>query len=166
MVALTTIDRMSSGPHIREEAMRGFEISRVWQAGTIGLALLAAACGGGGDATGPGGPTAGTYQLVSTNGDMVPAIEQTEHCSPSRFKDGFLTLTADGGWQMSVELDDETGSHVAQDHGQYQQDGGDLSFDSVQFGDSFDGEIEGQQVVVHYDFCANGVADTDFEFER
>jgi hypothetical protein len=131
------------------------------------LGLLAGACGGGGDATGPGGgSTAGTYQLVTTNGDRVPAIEEVEHCSPTRFKDGFLTLTSDGRWQFSVEADDETGSHVMQDHGQYQQDGADLSLDSGLYGDSFDGEIDGGQVVLHYDFCANGVADTDLGFEK
>jgi len=147
--------------------MKGFDLERAWRYSVVGALLVAGACGGGSDATGPGGGnTAGTYQLVRTNGDPVPAIVQTEHCTPTRFNDGFITLTADGSWQFSIETDDEAGSHRAQDHGQYERDGADLVFNSIQYGDSFDGEIEGGQLVLHYDYCANGEADTDFEFER
>jgi hypothetical protein len=142
-------------------------LSRGRTLAALGFTLIVAgACGGGGDnATGPGGSTGGTYNLVRTNGDRVPAIEQVEDCSPSRFREGTLTLTADGDWHVSVKGDDERGPQVMSDQGKYERDGGDLSFESPEWGD-FDGEIDGNQVVLHYDFCENGVADIDFEFQR
>jgi hypothetical protein len=147
--------------------MKGFDLERAWRYSVAGALLVAGACGGGHDATGPGGgTTAGTYDLVSTNGNQVPAIEQAEGCTPTRFSSGAMTLTADGGWQLRVEADDETGAHVLSDHGQYTRDGTELQFESAVDGSTAFGDIEDDWVVIHYDFCFNGEADTDFEFQR
>lgn len=150
-----------------EGDMKGFDLERAWRYSVVGALLVAGACGGH-DNTGPGGggSTAGSYDLASTNGNDVPTIEQAEGCTPSRFDGGTMTLTADGDWQLRVEFDDETGNHVLADHGQYTQDGTELQFESGQDGSTAFGDIEDGWVVIHYDFCFNGEADTDFEFQR
>jgi hypothetical protein len=130
--------------------------------------LVTAACGGDGDGgTGPGGGSlAGTYELVGINEDGLPEDEQIEGCTWSTFTGGSIVLNEGGTWQFTIAFDDETGEHLLQDNGQYRRDGLDLEFASAQFGDEFEGEIEGDLVVLYYDFCANGVADIDFVFEK
>lgn len=150
--------------------MRWFELNRVCRGLPVLAALfLAAACGGGdgNGGTGPGGGSlAGSYQLVGINEDGLPEEEQMENCTSSVFTGGSMVLNGNGTWQFAINWEDETGAHVLQDGGQFQGQAADLSFASAQYGDQFDGAIEDELVVLYYDFCANGVADIDFVFEK
>lgn len=149
--------------------MRWFELQRVWRTLPMLAVVLAGACGGGDDdgGTGPGGgPLAGTYEMVGVNEDGLPETEQMEDCTPTLFDSGSLSLGENGSWQFEVNVEDETGAWTLGDGGEYQRDGADLMFASAQYGDQFEGEIEGDLVVLYYDFCANGEADIDLVFER
>lgn len=148
--------------------MRWFELQRMGRMLPVVGLLLAGACGGGDGGTGPaGGGLSGTYELVGINEDGLPEVEQVENCSPARFTSGSMVLDEDGNFEFSILYDDENGQDGFQDHGQFQRHGdADLSFDSEAWGDRFNGEIEGDLVVLYYDFCANGVADIDFVFEK
>ena len=89
-----------------------------------------------------------------------------ENCTPTLFDSGSLSLGENGFWQFAVNVEDENGAWTLRDGGEYQRDGADLMFASAEYGDQFEGEIEGDLVVLYYDFCANGEADIDFVFER
>ena len=149
--------------------MRGIELRRAWMMLAWWSAVgVAAACGGGSDAgSGPdGGALGGTYRLVGINDDALPALAQMENCTPSRFAGGSMALATDGSWQMSITWDDENGDHVLRDHGRYQSPDDDLSFDSDEYGDGFEGAIDGELVVFSYDFCSDGHEDVDLVFAK
>lgn len=147
--------------------MRWFELQRMWRTLPVAGLLLAGACGGGDGGTGPGGNgLSGTYELVGINEDGVPEEEQVENCLPALFTSGSMALDGDGNFELSILYENQDGQDGFQDHGRFQRDGDDLSFDSEAWGDRFDGEVEGDLVVLYYDFCANGVADIDFVFEK
>lgn len=148
--------------------MRWFELQRMWRTLPVAGLLLAGACGGGDAGTGPGGGAlSGTYQLMGINEDGLPEVAQMEDCSPARFTSGSMVLDEDGNFELSIVYDDEGGQAGFEDHGQFQRQGdAGLSFDSEAWGDRFDGEIDGDLVVLYYDFCTNGEADIDFVFEK
>ncbi len=150
--------------------MSWLELIRTWRRYPVVAALvLAVACGGGDGGTGPGGggALAGTYELVGINEDGLPEEEQVENCMPAVFTNGSMTLDEDGNFQLSVDYENMEGPDGFQDHGGFQRDGGtDLSFDSEAWGDHFEGEVEGDLVVLYYDFCTNGGADIDLVFEK
>lgn len=78
-----------------------------------------------------------------------------------------MVLDEDGNFELSITYENEEGPDGFTDHGQFQRDGNTgLSFESEAWGDRFEGEIEDDLVVLYYDFCANGVADIDFVFEK
>jgi hypothetical protein len=150
--------------------MRWFELKRMWRTLPVSAGLvLAVACGGDNDGgTGPGGGSlSGSYQLVGVDEDGLPEVIQVENCGPARFTSGSMTLDEDGNFELSIVYDDEEGPDGFQDHGRFQRQGDtDLSFSSVAWGDQFAGEVDGDLVVLYYDFCANGVYDIDFVFEK
>ncbi len=148
--------------------MRWLELQRMWRTLPVAGLLLAGACGGGDGGTGPGGNgLSGTYELVGINEDGVPEQEQVENCLPALFTSGSMVMDEDGNFELSILYQDESGQDGFQDHGRFRRQGDtDLSFDSEAWGDQFDGEVEGDLVVLYYDFCANGVADIDFVFEK
>jgi hypothetical protein len=146
--------------------MYGFEVMRAGRLAVMGALLLCGACGGdSGAGPGGGGNVEGNFDLTGINNTAVPAIVQTEDCSPVRFVSGTLTM-GDGDWSMDVEMEDEDGPSFLQDHGGYEQDGSELGFQSVAFGDRFEGELEEGLVVLYYDYCSNGEHDVDLVFER
>jgi hypothetical protein len=72
-----------------------------------------------------------------------------ENCSPALFTGGSMVLDGDGNFELSVLYEDEDGQDGFQDHGQFHRQGDtDLSFDSQAWGGRFDGEIEGDLVVL------------------
>jgi hypothetical protein len=149
--------------------MRWIELRRAWMMLAWWYAIgLAAACGGGKDGgTLPdGGALPGTYRLAGINDDAAPALAQMENCTPSRFAAGSMGMDPDGTWQMAINWDDETGNHVLRDHGRYQRAQDDLSFDSAEYGDGFEGAVDGELVLLHYDFCSNSQADVDLAFAK
>ena len=151
--------------------MRWLELQRMWRTLPVAAGMLLAAACGGGDGNGGNGPggdaLAGTYQLVGINEDGLPEEEQMENCGPARFTSGSMVLGEEGNFEFSIAYDDENGQDGFQDHGEFQRHGDtDLSFDSEAWGDHFEGEIEGDLVVLYHDFCTNGQADIDFVFEK
>lgn len=144
--------------------MHGFDWRRMARAAAAGIALLCGACGSDGAGPGGGDGVDGTYELVGINNTDVPAVVQMEACSPSRFVSGSLSLGT-GHWQVSVQIEDETGTHWLEDEGNYERDGIELAFESQVYGDWFDGELEDGLVVLYYDFCSNGEHDIDLVFE-
>jgi hypothetical protein len=76
-------------------------------------------------------------------------------------------LPTDGTYSLSVEYEQFGDPDGWQDNGTFQRhENGDLSFDSEAWGDHFAGEVDGDLVVLYYDFCTNGVADIDLVFEK
>ena len=104
--------------------------------------------------------------MVGINEDGLPEEEQMEECTSTLFQGGSLALSGNGTWEFAIDVADENGEWTLQDGGRYESDGVDLQFASAAYGDQFEGEIEGDLVVLYYDFCANGVADIDLVFER
>jgi hypothetical protein len=145
--------------------MHSFELTRVLRIVAVCSALLAGACGGGGDSVaGPGGgDDGGTYDLVGVNDQGIPAEVQLEICALLEYRGGTLRLSGDGQWALNVQI---TNQDDLNDHGQVQQHDDKLTFRSAQFGDTFSGEINGGQVIIDYDFCADGQFDSEFEFEK
>ncbi len=137
--------------------------------------LLATACGGGDGPTAPGGNGGngggggieGTYDLVNLGGRVsLPIDLQIEACPMVRFLGGGLRLYGDGTWEMVVKLQDESGPTELSDQGSFEQNGSDLSFESEDYGDSFEGSVDGTVVKFDYDYCPNGETDIQFWFQR
>jgi hypothetical protein len=146
--------------------MRWIQLPRIWRTLQVAAALLAGACGGDAGSGPGGGGRDATYDLVGVNGGGLPEVVQVENCRVNRFTSGLLELNEDGTFELDVVYDNDEGQDGFQDHGQFHDRGdGDLSFLSEAWGDRFEGEIDGDLVVLYYDFCTNGVADTEFAFE-
>jgi hypothetical protein len=133
--------------------------------------LLAAACGGGDKGpTGPGGgngPGTDTWRLVALGRAGLPADAQLEDCTLTRFYSGQLDLTQNGGWQIKLQVHDDTGDWGYLDKGKYQEnaDGETVSFQSQISGLTYRGTYDGTDLAIMYDWCANGVPDVQLVFE-
>jgi hypothetical protein len=131
--------------------------------------LLCGACGGGDGGTGPGGGggagLAGAYDLVGINNTEVPAVVQIENCDIVRFMGGSLEV-GNGSWELDVNLQFEYGNDRLVDGGTFERDGDLLEFESAQYGDRFEGELDGGVVWLYYDWCSDGNHDVDLVFER
>jgi hypothetical protein len=132
------------------------------------LVALAAACGGGDGATGPGGGgLAGNYALVGANDEAVPTVVTSEVCSPAQILSGEMSMSPDGRWEMRFDWRDEDGQQWTGDHGRFQQAGDQLEFVSEAWGDRFEGEVDGGLVWFYYDFCNdNQGEDLDLAWSR
>lgn len=154
--------------------MRWLELRRAWPVAAFWSAVcLTAAVGGRShgeedprDAIGAAGSLDGTYQLVSIDDEGVPAIAQMENCTPSRFRGGSMRLARDGTWRFAIDWNDENGAHLLRDQGRYRLASVGLSLHSDQYGDGFGGSIEGDVVVLSYDFCGDGHPDVELVFAK
>ncbi len=134
----------------------------------LGLALLAAACGGGDhNPTGPGGGLTGTWTLVGINEDGLPESEPYNF-GTADFQSGTLRLSQDGQWEMTINYDhlEQNESRQLEDYGQYGQEDEDLSFASEAYGDHIEGGVDDGYVYMIYDFDGDGAYETEFTFER
>jgi hypothetical protein len=75
-------------------------------------------------------------------------------------------MSADGSWSMAIELVrwDRRERRTLRDHGEYEQDGGELFFVSDVNDDQFTGRLEGDDVRIAYDFDDDGEYDTELTF--
>src|SRR5262245_45643226 len=92
----------------------------------VALGCLVAACGGGKDATGPGGGTgglAGDYVLIGAGGNAVPTVVNSDVCGANEIDNGSLTLGTDGSYEMRFDWQDENGPNYSSDHGRYRVQG-------------------------------------------
>ncbi len=107
------------------------------------LALATAACGG--DDNGPSGPSApapapadvsGTYHLTGLRtlgnlgggGSGLPVTFSDGGGSTLRFNSGFLTLNADGTYELEVEAEFNGGGVTMDDQGTYDVSGSSIDF--------------------------------------
>jgi hypothetical protein len=139
--------------------------SGILAAGTA--VLLAAACGGGDNhPTGPGGGGMDTYDLVALGHAGLPADAELEDCMLTRFYSGGLQVDAVGNWQILLQVHDESGDWGYMDQGQVEVDGTTVWFDSQVSGVSYQGAVDGTEVRIMYDWCANGVPDVQLVFDQ
>lgn len=82
------------------------------------------------------------------------------------FRRGSLQMSADGSWEMSIDfVHSEWGESLTmRNYGEYEQDGRELFFVSDANDDEFEGLLEGDAVLIAYDFDGDGVCDTEFGF--
>ncbi|HEX6107390.1 MAG TPA: hypothetical protein VFZ26_17510 [Gemmatimonadales bacterium] len=140
----------------------------------LALVCLAAACGGS-DGDGPAGPgggggggVVGTYQLVGANGAALPAVVQSQACTPFQMLHGNLKLGADGRFEMRFDRIEADGQpDWTGDHGTWQQAGDELRFFSEAWGDQFEGEFWDGVLYLYYDLCSDGLgAELELAFAR
>jgi hypothetical protein len=136
-------------------------------------AVLAAACGGGKDGTGPsvngGGRYAGDYRLAGANDEAVPTVVTSDACAPARIVNGGLTVNRNGQWEMQFNWEDNTGAPIfLGDRGHWEEEiDGWVRFSSEQWGDSFEGELDEELMWIDYDFCSNDPpGDLELAFSR
>jgi len=152
----------------------GLDIIGKWRRSAAAwcVVCLVAACGGGG--TGPnggggggsGGGLDGDYQLIGANNQAVPTTVTSNTCGPARFTGGWLTLNADGTFEMDVSYTNDQGAPDGfQDHGRYHQNGAHVQFTSEAWGDEFEAEFNGAVMITQYDFCSdNQGAELELDF--
>jgi hypothetical protein len=133
--------------------------------------LMGVGCGGGDKSpTGPDGQGGGDpveFQLVSLGLAGLPADAQLEDCTLTRFYGGRIQIdTTTGGWQIKLQVHDNTGDWGYLDQGQTELDGDTVWFDSEVSGLSYEGTVNGRELKVMYDWCANGVPDVQLVFDR
>jgi hypothetical protein len=126
-------------------------------AACVSLGCLVAACGGGKDATGPGGggtgALAGDYVLIGAGGNTVPAVVNSDICGANEIDNGGLTLSTDGKYEMRFDWQDENGPNYSADHGRYRVQGNRVQFSSDAWGDEFEGQEAGGLLELTWDFC-------------
>jgi hypothetical protein len=120
--------------------------------------------GGGGNGGGPiGGGNegiAGEYQLVNYGGRVSLPIElQIESCPAVTFTGGGLTIYDNTTWYLTLDYTDANGADYLEDEGSLVQNGTALSFTSADYGDSFQGSVDGRVVKFDYDWCPDGQSD-------
>src|SRR5918994_1359760 len=90
---------------------------------TLPLMLIAvSACGDDDDS---GTTVTGQYDLTQVDGQDIPTSGE-ELGSEFTFSDGSITLDEDGGWTMSIEIEESTEIH--NDEGSYTAEDGDIEF--------------------------------------
>lgn len=134
---------------------------------------LAAGCGGGHSPVEPGGGDggggsggggnqgiAGDYTLVNYGGRVSLPIElQIENCPAVTFTGGELTIYDDDTWDLTLDYTSPNGADYLEDEGSLVQNGTALSLSSADYGDTFQGSVDGRVVKFDYDWCANGQSD-------
>lgn len=144
-------------------------LTRARTLATVCFTVVLAGCGGGDGNTGPGGGDnlQAAYSLQRVNHIDVPA-EAEMNWGTAGFRSGSLELSGDGTWQMEIRYDNiDSGERLTlTDNGDYHRDGGTLHLSSDQFGDEFDGGLDGDKITIKYDFDGNGAYESDFTFTR
>jgi hypothetical protein len=107
----------------------------------------------------------GEYELSEVNGDELPAAVE-EAGGTRTFTNGTITLDADGEWTLNVESDLDGVDEVLDDNGTYTSSDGNIDFSSDAFNDEFTGTLDGETLEIDYDRDGDGVAETDFTFNR
>jgi hypothetical protein len=121
--------------------------------------------GGGGNGNGGGGNggdqgIAGDYTLVNYGGRVSLPIElQIESCPAVTFTGGELTIYDDNTWDLTLDYTSPNGADYLEDEGSLVQNGTALSFSSANYGDSFQGSVDGRVVKFDYDWCPDGQSD-------
>jgi hypothetical protein len=84
----------------------------------------------------------------------------------TNFCRGSLRMSGDGSWEMSVDYvpQGRDESRTLRDYGEYEQDGCELFFVSDANDEAFEGVLEGNAVLIAYDFDGDGEYDTEFAF--
>jgi hypothetical protein len=82
------------------------------------------------------------------------------------FRRGSLQMSGDGSWEMFIDVvqPGRRGLRTLRDYGEYEQDGRELFFVSAANDEEFEGVLEGDAVLIAYDFDGDGVCDTEFTF--
>src|SRR6478672_7997688 len=136
--------------------------------------LMATACGGGDKSpTGPDNGAGGNqvkFQLVALGLAGLPADAEVEDCTLTRFYGGSLQIDPNSGeWQLSLKVHDKNyGDWGYKDEGASEGDGTIVWFDSQISGTSHEGAVnaDASEIKIMYDWCENGVADVQLEFDR
>lgn len=127
---------------------------------TLPLMLIAvSACGDDDDS---GTTVTGQYDLTQVDGQDIPTSGE-ELGSEFTFSDGSITLDEDGGWTMSIEIEESTEIH--NDEGSYTAEDGDIEFTSTTFGDDFSGTVDDGTLEITYDFDGEAGAESQLTFE-
>ncbi|HEU5170342.1 MAG TPA: hypothetical protein VFU46_07385 [Gemmatimonadales bacterium] len=114
---------------------------RFFNSALVMLALSAAACGGGDDATGPGptsGDVSGTYSLTAVRtlgnlgggGNGLPVTFIDGGGTHLTFESGTLVLGADGTFDLQVSATFGSSSVTMTDYGSYSVAGSSITFNS------------------------------------
>jgi hypothetical protein len=123
--------------------------------------------GGGGDVGGGDQGIAGEYQLVNYGGRVSLPIElQIEGCPAVTFTGGGLTIYDNDSWYLTLDYTDANGADYLEDEGSLVQNGTALSFTSADYGDTFQGSVDGRVVKFDYDWCPDGQSDMQPWFAR
>jgi hypothetical protein len=127
----------------------------------LALVLMAVpACGD--DDDDPGTTVTGQYDLTQLDGQDLPTTG--EELGPGfTFSDGSITLDEDGGWTMSIEIEESAGAY--NDQGTYTAEGSDIEFRSTTFGDDFGGTLVVGELQFNYDFDGEAGAESQLTFE-
>jgi hypothetical protein len=141
---------------------------RALTAATLAFAVAAAGCGDDDDPTGPGG-LQGTFALQSVDGETLPVTLEDDVGNVIVATGGTLVMADDGDWQMSITgTYNDDPEELLSDFGTYELDGDDVTFDSDEFFDQFDGTLsdDDDTVTIQYDGDGDGSPDTTFRFVR
>ena len=126
---------------------------------TLPLALVAVSACGDDDS---GTTVTGQYDLTQVDGQDLPV--SGEELGPEfTFTDGSITLDEDGGWTMSIEIEEST--DVYNDEGSYTAEDGDIEFTSTRFGEDFSGTVDDGTLEIDYDFDGEAEVGTQLTFE-
>jgi hypothetical protein len=126
---------------------------------TLPLMLIAvSACGDDDDS---GTTVTGQYDLTQVDGQDIPTSGE-ELGSEFTFSDGSITLDEDGGWTMSIEIEESTEIH--NDEGSYTAEDGDIEFTSTTFGDDFSGTVDDGTLEITYGFDGEAGAESQLTF--
>jgi hypothetical protein len=123
------------------------------------ILIAVSSCGGDDDS---GTTVTGQYDLTQVDGQDLPASGE-ELGSEFTFSDGSITLDEDGGWTMSIEIEEST--EVYNDEGSYTAEDGDIEFRSTTFGEDFSGSVDDGTLQINYDFDGEAGADSQLTFE-
>jgi hypothetical protein len=139
----------------------------------IASLLLATACGGHTDPSGPAddggndkGAVIGAYDLAAIGKVALGNELQIETCIPVRFTGGVMNVYENGAWDFTVQVATQNGNGQFRDWGTYEQAGTALWFASEPYGDNFEGTFDGAEVKLDYDFCPNGETDIQLVFDK
>lgn len=139
----------------------------------IASLLLATACGGHTNPTGPaddGGDSkeelVGAYDLAAIGKVALGTELKIENCIPVRFTGGGMNVYENGAWDITINFTSQNGASQFRDWGSWEQAGTALWFASEPYGDNIEGTFDGAEAKLDYDFCGNGETDIQLVFDK